>query len=124
MQDHNDKITVYYDGACPSCIKDRANYQKMAGAAADNVCWFDITDQEQELRRLGIDPAKALTELHLKTATGQIISELDAYIALMQPVAVLKPVAWLIGLPVIRPILAFCYHKLVTRRLAKQDRLK
>lgn len=117
------KITVYYDGACPRCVKDRNNYQAIAGARADDVCWFDITNHEQELEQLGIDPKKALTELHLKTANGTILSELDAYIMLMQPIPLLKPVAWLISLPGIRPLLSRCYHYAVTRRLRKQGRL-
>lgn len=118
-----DKITVYYDGACPRCVKDRDNYLKMAGKQGDSVCWFDITDRESELERLGIDPKKALTELHLKTPEGNILSELDAYIILMRPVPLLKPLAWIISLPLIRPLLARCYHYLVERRLKKQGRL-
>ena len=123
MSESSNKIIVYYDGACPSCIKDRDNYQKIAGEQADSVCWVDITGRDQELERLGIDPHKALTELHIKTADGRILSELDAYIVLMKPVPILKPLAWIIGLPLIRPLLARCYHYLVTRRLKRQGRL-
>lgn len=115
-------MTVYYDGACPRCVKDRRNYQKMAGDKSEQVLWFDITDRDDELRRLGINPQKALTELHLKTGDGQILSGLDAYIALMAPVPRLKPLAWLIGLPVIRPLLARLYHWMVLRRLKQSGR--
>lgn len=116
------KITVYYDGACPSCVKDRRNYEKWAGKRADSVDWFDITDREHELKQLGIDPQKALTELHVCTVDGRIISELDAYIALMQHVPLLRPMAWLIGLPLIRPLLARYYRRMVLRRLKRQGR--
>ncbi|MEH6823519.1 MAG: DUF393 domain-containing protein [Motiliproteus sp.] len=119
MNSSDKKITVYYDGACPRCVKDRNNYEKMAGDESEQVCWVDITDHDEELERLGIDPQKALTELHVQTADGQIISELDAYIALMERVPLLKPLAWLIGLPVIRPLLARCYHWMVSRRLSE-----
>jgi predicted DCC family thiol-disulfide oxidoreductase YuxK len=43
------KIYVYYDGACPQCIRDRQTYEKLAGKASDNICWVDITGQEQKL---------------------------------------------------------------------------
>ncbi len=115
-------ITVYYDGACPSCVRDRQNYEKWAGKRGDSVHWFDITDRQHELQQLGIDPQKALTELHVRTTDGRIISELDAYIALMQHVPLLRPLAWLIGLPVIRPLLARRYHRMVSRRLKRQGR--
>lgn|GEM_PF-2591931 len=47
----------------------------------------------------------------------KIVSEVDAYILLMNKVPILKPLAWLIGLPLIRPILAKLYHWQVNRRL-------
>jgi predicted DCC family thiol-disulfide oxidoreductase YuxK len=117
------KIIVYYDAACPKCVKDRQNYEQMAGDSAGDVCWMDITGRENELRRLGINPQKALTELHVKDQNGQILSEIDAYILLMHRVPRLRPIAWLIGLPIIRPIAAFLYHHMVNRRLDREGRL-
>ena len=123
MTQDEGNICVYYDGACPQCLRDRKTYEKLAGKAGNKVCWVDITDQEQKLVELGIDPKKALTELHVKDENERIHSELDAYILLMSHVPVLRPVAWLIGLPLIRPLLASIYHGLVNRRLRKSGRL-
>ena len=123
MTQDEGKICVYYDGACPQCLRDRQTYQKLAGKAGDKVCGVDITGQEQKLYELGIDPKKALTELHVKDENERILSELDAYILLISNVSALRPVAWLIGLPLIRPILASIYHGLVNRRLRKSGRL-
>ena len=123
MSQNKDKICVYYDGACPQCVRDRQTYEKLAGKRAENVCWIDITGQEQRLREIGIDPAKALTELHVKDQHERILSELDAYILLMSHVPLLRPLAWLIGLPVIRPLLAKLYHGMVNRRLRRSGRL-
>ncbi|MGR8929904.1 MAG: thiol-disulfide oxidoreductase DCC family protein [Gammaproteobacteria bacterium] len=112
------QLTVYYDAACPQCRRDRKSYEKLLGdTSAEQVCWFDITGQDRHLREQGIDPEKALTELHVRDAEGNIASELDAYILLMNKVPRLKPIAWLIGLPLIRPLLAKLYHWQVNRRL-------
>jgi predicted DCC family thiol-disulfide oxidoreductase YuxK len=111
-------ITVYYDGACPRCRRDRARYEKLAGTAANGIRWFDITGRDADLVAMGIDPWRALTELHLQDSQGHIHSELDAYILLMQRVPLLRPLAWLIGLPLIRPRLSRLYHRQVMRRLA------
>ncbi|MCQ8183344.1 DUF393 domain-containing protein [Methylomonas sp. SURF-1] len=116
-------LTVYYDGDCPKCIRDRDTYQKLSGASNEQVCWFDITGQENRLRELGIDPQQALAELHVHDADGRIVSELDAYILLMAKVPKLKPLAWLIGLPIIRPLLAKLYHWQVNRRLRRRGLL-
>lgn len=114
------KITVYYDGACPKCVRDRHNYEKLSDKSGEEVCWFDITGQEGRLQELGIDPKKALTELHVQDGSGRLYTELDAYILLMRKVPLLSPLAWMIGLPVIRPLLARLYHWQVNRRLKKR----
>lgn len=117
------KLTVFYDGACPTCVRDRAFYEQVAGNKKDEVEWCDITGQESALRQEGIDPELALKELHVKTPEGHVVSELDAYILLMKRTFWLKPLAWLIGLPVIRPLIARLYHFLVQRRLRRSGRL-
>ncbi|WP_305908829.1 DUF393 domain-containing protein [Methylomarinum sp. Ch1-1] len=123
MAQEHDKICVYYDGACPQCVRDRETYRKLAGKQAEDVCWIDITGQEQKLREIGIDPDRALQELHVKDQDGRILSELDAYILLMSKTPLLRPLAWLIGLPLIRPLLASLYHRLVNSRLRRSGRL-
>jgi predicted DCC family thiol-disulfide oxidoreductase YuxK len=123
MNQDKPKIIVYYDGPCPKCVKDRRTYEKLAGKAGENVCWTDITGQETLLREIGIDPHKALTELHVQDENRQILSEMDAYILLMGKVPLLKPLAWLIGLPLVRPLLAKIYHWQVSRRLRLIRRL-
>lgn len=123
MAQNESKICVYYDGACPKCIKDRQTYEKLAGKLGDHISWIDITGQEKQLRELGIDPDKALTELHVKDENNRVLSEMDAYILLMGKIPVLQPVARIIGLPLIRPVLAKIYHWLVNRRLYQSGRL-
>jgi predicted DCC family thiol-disulfide oxidoreductase YuxK len=116
------KLLVYYDGACPTCVKDRRWYEKLAGKTGESVEWLDITGRDEELREQGIDPLAALQELHVRDEQGVVHREMDAYILLMSRVPVLKPLAWLIGLPGIRQLLAKLYHAWVGRRLARQGR--
>jgi len=120
---HKDHVIVYYDGACPSCVRDRCNYERLAGKRGDEVAWVDITGRDEELRQLGIDPRRALTELHLRDTAGQIHAEMDAYIILMKKTRALRPLAWLIGLPLVRPLVSRLYHRQVERRLRRQGRL-
>lgn len=118
MDKLSEKLTVFYDGACSVCIRDRRWYEKLEGQTEDSVEWLDITGRDAELRQQGIDPDKALRELHVKDGQGQVHREMAAYILLMSRVPLLKPLAWLIALPVIRPTLAWLYHRWVARRLA------
>lgn len=123
MSQERCKISVYYDGACPSCVKDRKNYERLAGQNRHDVIWIDITGKDNELCKIGIDPNKALRELHIKDENQNIISEIDAYIVLMRKVLILKPLAWFIGLPIVRPLLSRIYHWQVNRRLRDDGRL-
>lgn len=123
MAQDETELIVYYDGACPRCRKDRDTYQRLAGKHAEQVRWFDISGQEAHLQARGIEPRKAMLELHLEDASGTVHSELDAYILLMRRVPLLRPLAWLISLPLLRPLLARLYHASVERRLKRSGRL-
>lgn len=117
MKQIKPKISVYYDGSCPQCVKDRRNYEQLAGKSKDDMQWIDITGKENLLRSIGIDPKKALMELHVKDENQQILSEIDAYVLLMSKVPLLKPLSKVIGLPLARPMLSKVYHWRVNRRL-------
>jgi predicted DCC family thiol-disulfide oxidoreductase YuxK len=123
MKTDKARISVYYDGACLECIRDRQNYERLSGKTRDDVQWIDITGKETLLRAIGIDPKKALMELHVKNENDDILREIDAYILLMRRVPILKPVSIIIGLPLIRPIIAKFYHLQVNRRLRKSGRM-
>ena len=75
------------------------------------------------MRSIGIDPRKALMELHVKDESQQILSEIDAYVLLMSRVPLLKPLSRVIGLPWVRPMLSRVYHWRVNRRLRHTGRL-
>ena len=114
------QITVYYDQSCPSCVEDRRVFERLAGKRASRFIWFDITHQDEALLELGIQPMKALRELHIKTANGKIYSEMDAYSIIMKQIPLLWPLGVVICLPIIKPILSHFYRKSVDKRLACQ----
>jgi predicted DCC family thiol-disulfide oxidoreductase YuxK len=116
-------LNVYYDGACPRCVRDRARYERLAGHRAADTCWVDISGREEELAARGIDPQAALRELHVADPQGRVQRELDAYILLMARVPLLRPLAWLIGLPGLRPLLSRAYRASVLRRLRAEGRI-
>lgn len=123
MDDSDEPLTVFYDGACPRCVRDRARYEQVAGDGGQAVCWLDITGRDAELAARGIDPRAALQELHVADAQGRIHRELDAYIVLMARVPLLRPLAWLLALPLVRPLLSRLYRRMVLRRLHAEGRL-
>ena len=116
-------ITVFYDVACPKCVKDRRFYERLTGQGGKHVKWFDITGQDEYLKSLAIDPLKAFSELHLQLSNARVLSELDAYIVLMERVWLLKCVAWLISITLTYHYLSNTYHIKVQNRLKETGRI-
>lgn len=116
-------LKVYYDGICPGCRRDRARYERWAGEAGKRVAWRDVTEHQDLLREKGIDPQAALLSLHVEEEGGPIREGIDAYVLLMRRVPRLRSIAWLIGLPGLKPMLRRLYDGWVRRRLAREGRL-
>lgn len=116
-------IAVLYDGICPSCIKDRQFYQKLAGIKNQSILWLDINQHQGLLKHFNITEQAAMSELHLIVNGQQVVKELDAYILLLGYISWLKPLAWVISIPFIRAPLARYYHFRVQKRLTRSGRL-
>ncbi|MCG2836014.1 DUF393 domain-containing protein [Photobacterium sp. WH77] len=116
------KITVFYDGACPTCVRDRKWYESWLGQHPHLVEWYDITGKDEELAAMGIVPDEALRELHVQDNNGAVHKEMDAYILLLKQIWWMRPVAWLMGLSGIRQVLSAVYRRMVDQRLAREGR--
>lgn len=116
-------LKVYYDGICPVCRRDRARFERWAGEAGRQVAWCDVTEHQETLRQKGIDPRAALLSLHVEEEGGHIEEGIDAYVLLMRRVPRLKPLAWLISLPGLKPLLRRWYDHWVRERLEREGRL-
>ncbi len=113
--------TVYYDGGCPRCVREMRWYQRFD---RDNrVRWVDIVGREEEIRAEGIDPRRALLELHLRYADGRLVKGVAAFMVLWRQVPAMRPLAWLVGLPVVRPAVEAWYRWVTVRRLRRTGRL-
>lgn len=114
-------ITVFYDGACPVCVKEMHQYQRFEKSG--QIIWFDITGQEDWLLERNIDPEAALLELHVLTPEGEVVKGVDAFILLWQRAPLLRPVAWIASLPLLKGFIKHSYGWFTRRRLARDGRL-
>ncbi|MGR9107899.1 MAG: thiol-disulfide oxidoreductase DCC family protein [Gammaproteobacteria bacterium] len=115
------KITVYYDGACPRCLKELAFYEFFDRNRG--VEWFDIVGNEPVLREHGIDPDEALQRLHLRMPDGTVVKDMDAFIVLWRQVLIFRPLAWLLAVPPLKAFAEKNYARLTLKRLRRQGRL-
>ncbi|ELR67617.1 hypothetical protein C942_01547 [Photobacterium marinum] len=115
-------VTVFYDGSCESCVRDRFRFEQWLGKRSGQIEWFDITDKDDELWDIDIDPALALRELHVRDCNGVVYRELDAYIILLRLVWWLKPVIWFLQFPPLKRWVSQWYRQHVDQRLAREGR--
>ena len=116
------QLKVYYDAACPLCRRERQSYESWQ-KTAEGVVWLDVNTHHEHLLERGVKPRDAILSLHVEDVCGQFHDGIDAYVLLMRRVPRLRPLGWLIGLPILKPILTYIYEFLVRRRLARDGRL-
>ena len=98
----DDRLTVYFDGACPLCAKEIGFYRRRPGA--DDVCWVDISEAAGDVAPdLSFDTAMA--RFHVRSRDGSLESGGAAFSRLWSEMpgfrligrfTRLPPIAWLL----------------------------
>src|SRR5260221_5037050 len=102
------KLTVYYDGLCPLCSREIAHYRKHM--RDDSVDFEDITELSFDSATQGLDPRAIHRIMHVKTASGQIKTGLDAFIALWLAIPAYRWLGRVAGLPVVHGVMSMIYR--------------
>lgn len=85
---------VFFDGGCPLCRAEIAQYRRMAGA--DGVAWRDVAAGEAPPE---ISPRAALARFHVRRADGALASGFRAFTAVWRLNPRLRPVARVLSAP-------------------------
>lgn len=83
-------LTVFYDGACPLCLREIKFYRCRRGA--DAVAWRDVSQGDTEQILPGLSRCDALRRFHVQTSEGVLVSGAAAFAALWR---VLPAFRWL-----------------------------
>ncbi|NDD91802.1 DUF393 domain-containing protein, partial [bacterium] len=84
-------LTVYYDGLCVVCSREIEHYQKKDRANA--VRWVDITSAEFSASQEGLDEREVHRVMHVRDSSGQLHTEVDAFIAIWRVIPGFRPLA-------------------------------
>jgi predicted DCC family thiol-disulfide oxidoreductase YuxK len=112
-----DKMTVYYNGACPVCRFEMEHYQKLAADRADEFNWCDVAEKPQEAAQAGLDWHTALRRLHVRAGDGRMGVGLDAMTMVWGRFAGYRWAARFFNLSLINPVSAWVYEHIVARAL-------
>ena len=87
---------LYYDGACPFCLR----WIRRLGFIARQGAFELVPFQSEAARRdLGLAEGDLPPEMKLRLADGRLLGGVDAYIALAEAVGWCMPLGWLLRLP-------------------------
>lgn len=85
----NAALTVYYDGGCPICVREIAQYRRLRGS--EQIEWQNVAEGtnacvSEDCDRVATDLTReaALARLHVRDANGQLLSGAAAFARLWQ----------------------------------------
>jgi predicted DCC family thiol-disulfide oxidoreductase YuxK len=111
--------TVYYDGACPICSREIAQYRKAAGA--DCLTFVDVSASVGDALGVGLTRDAALSRMHVRRADGALVSGAAAFAELWRQLPRLAWAGRFASSPLILPVLELGYRAFLRiRRLLRR----
>ncbi|CAH0128492.1 thiol-disulfide oxidoreductase DCC family protein [Roseomonas sp. CECT 9278] len=100
--------TVYYDGACPICSREIAQYRKVQGA--ERLDFVDVTACDANGLGPGLSRDAALARMHVRRADGSLASGAAAFAEIWQQLPKLAWAGRLAASPIVLPVLELGYR--------------
>lgn len=104
-RDRGDRLTVYFNGACPICAAEIAHYQRISKEDPKGPIWADLSlseDREKAIAQLGLTRDALVKRLHVLDGEGRVYSGIEAFIALWEALPRYRWAARLVSLPLIK----------------------
>jgi len=74
------RTTMFYDGGCSLCRQEVTHYRRLDREG--RIRWVDISCDPDELDALGIPLHQAMARLHVRDASGRILTGACAFAAI------------------------------------------
>jgi predicted DCC family thiol-disulfide oxidoreductase YuxK len=104
------KLKVYYNSACPVCDAGiKYQRRRMEGCAGD-VDWIDIHRAPDALKEIGASQEFVRERLHVLDETGEVRVGSEAFRALWARTEGHRPLARLLGFPLINKVAQWAYN--------------
>jgi len=113
------ETAVLYNGECPICSREIAQYRR-AAADADLPLRFDDL-HAADLAAWGVTPDDARRRLHV-LRDGRVVAGVPAFLALWQALPGWRWLARVVGLPGVRHVAALVYDHVLAPVLYAMDR--
>lgn len=94
MPNPSKHVTVWYDGACPLCLREIALIRRLDSRAA--IEFVDVSGEAPA--GCPVDQKQLLARFHA-SENGKIVSGAAAFAVMWRAIPLLKPLGWLAKLP-------------------------
>ncbi|MEL7452651.1 MAG: DUF393 domain-containing protein [Pseudomonadota bacterium] len=84
----NKKLTVYFDGSCPLCLKEIGFYRRQAGS--EHIAWQDVSDPTSGDLPAGLSCEAAMARFHVKRQDGTVIDGGSAFVEIWKQLPAFK----------------------------------
>jgi len=112
------KVTVWYDGACPLCLREISLMRKLD--RRDAIDFVDVSEGAPQ--SCPIDRAELLARFHAQEAGKPIVSGAAAFAAMWRAIPVLAPFGHLARIPPVLWLLERAYRGFLKIRPVLQRR--
>jgi len=113
------RMTVIYNDTCPICSREVDVYRRDAEAAGCAVEFDGL--EAADLAGLGLDREAAARQFHV-VRDGELLSGLDAFVALWAALPRWARLARVIDRPLVRPVARVVYDRIAAPVLYAMDR--
>lgn len=114
MQQDENRTRILYNGACKICNGEIATYARYA-AEHDLPLWFEDLNQT-DLEAWGLSRKEAARVLHIRHE-GRAFAGMQAYLVLWRQMPRYRPLARVLGAPLIRQVATVLYNQILSRCL-------
>ncbi|SHM09419.1 Predicted thiol-disulfide oxidoreductase YuxK, DCC family [Roseovarius litoreus] len=115
----SDDTRVLFNADCPICNYEISHYATYSTARGLAIRFDDLNDCD--LARYGVDKDAAARRLHV-LHDGQVYAGIDAFLVLWRQMPRYRPLAKLVGLPIIRQLAAALYDHILAPALYSRHR--
>jgi len=109
---------VFFDGACPLCRHEIAHYRRLD--RAQRLRWVDAASETEILAAHGLDPERAMTELHVLDGNGDWQRGVDAFLVIWSRLPAYRWLARLVSALGLRAPLGIVYRHFAAWRYRRR----
>jgi len=111
-------LTVFYDGNCPVCRREIGHYRRLEREDSP-IRWYNVHTNPKALAKYALSLEESLALFHVYDGQGQKYTGVSGFDELWQRLPYFNRIAFILRVPILRPLLDRLYAIFAKRRLSR-----